>query len=342
MLTVLKILNYLKFRQGVMKSEDLFIFSLKNQESLIDDAYCHNELIIPMTKDETNSLTQANRELLEQICAIKWATDNNQPFPSVAVDNIICILDKTENINYCEFVSFFPTLDVSFSIYEKLTNAEKIDFIKIVAERYIIHRHNIYTNHGYTDVTIQARKDFEKHKVQGNLGYLKIKGIMQCFGYVECQSHDEFTSQTFCNIESACGKIILEKLLDDGHCQSYEKWQAGKSSKQADVIFQDKNGQIYIMELKHVKEGGGGQDKQIAEIIDLIRGTDSGITYVAYLDGIYSNILSESYEKIITKKTGKNLTKSEKQVQDILHCIQQTNNLFLNTAGFVKLLQDVQ
>ncbi len=47
------------------------------------------------------------------------------------------------------------------------------------------------------------------------------------------------------------------------------------------------------MEHKHMKESGGGQDKQMSEIIDFISHKDKKVSYISFLDGVYFNLLSD-------------------------------------------------
>ncbi len=53
------------------------------------------------------------------------------------------------------------------------------------------------------------------------------------------------------------------------------------------------NGKIFLCEAKHLNTSGGGQDKQIAELIEVIslKEQNKNISYVAFLDGGYSNVL---------------------------------------------------
>ncbi|MDR3182915.1 MAG: hypothetical protein LBT89_08375 [Planctomycetaceae bacterium] len=61
-----------------------------------------------------------------------------------------------------------------------------------------------------------------------------------------------------------------------------------------------------FFEAKHLKEGGGAQDKQIKELIGIIQEPTNGadVFYGAFLDGVYSNsILKLTEENIIIPAT---------------------------------------
>jgi hypothetical protein len=55
-------------------------------------------------------------------------------------------------------------------------------------------------------------------------------------------------------------------------------------NKQTDFLFKIGD-RIFIMEHKHMKETGGGQDKQMSEIIDFISYADVDcVSYISFLD----------------------------------------------------------
>jgi len=77
--------------------------------------------------------------------------------------------------------------------------------------------------------------------------------------------------------------------------------------------------------------GGGGQDKQNVEYIDLIKEKPPRNNYhfVSFLDGLYFNKLFINHKKD---------TKLSNQEKDIWLALKKNkNNYFINTAGFKKL-----
>jgi hypothetical protein len=109
-------------------------------------------------------------------------------------------------------------------------------------------------------------------------------------------------------------------------------WQEKHQNKSADVAFTDRDGNIYISELKHTKETGGGQDKQVSELISLISFTekDARIRYLSFLDGIYFNTF-------VNPTAPKTLA----QVNQIKNYLQtNSRNYFVNTYGMLEILKN--
>ncbi|MEM4441182.1 MAG: hypothetical protein QXS14_06950 [Desulfurococcaceae archaeon] len=91
---------------------------------------------------------------------------------------------------------------------------------------------------------------------------------------------------------------------------------------------------VFIIEAKHIKEPGGAQDKQIRELIAFISQNEPkklSICYVAFLDGLYFNIIA----------TAKEDTNPHRQRADIENALRRNPlNYFVNTAGLRQLLDD--
>lgn len=101
------------------------------------------------------------------------------------------------------------------------------------------------------------------------------------------------------------------------------------------IIKRDLN--IYFLEAKHLNTGGGGQNKQILELIDLIKNktNSSNHHFVAFLDGIHSNTLFDNYNNL-KNNSGKN--KIQNQYFDLIKTLKiRKENYWVNTAGFKKL-----
>jgi len=90
---------------------------------------------------------------------------------------------------------------------------------------------------------------------------------------------------------------------------------------------------IFIMEHKHMKESGGGQDKQMSEIINFISYKDSGVYYVSFLDGVYFNVIAD--ESIAN---GKAFEQRRSVIQNLTNNKQ---NYFVNTNGFIELMNSL-
>jgi hypothetical protein len=98
-----------------------------------------------------------------------------------------------------------------------------------------------------------------------------------------------------------------------------------------DFLIRNRN-EIFVLEHKHKKEGGGGQNDQINEIVQFIgfKEKNKNIHFISLLDGVYFNNYSKKNlrGKIYTQKQAivKNLNSNK-------------GNYFVNTAGFIKFIK---
>jgi len=127
------------------------------------------------------------------------------------------------------------------------------------------------------------------------------------------------------------GKLLFKKILK--HYGIKFKWSKNHENKQTDFLFKIGN-RIFIMEHKHMKEGGGGQNKQMSEIINFISYADSGVHYISFLDGVYFNLLADK-----NVKSGK----SFEQINSIFNNLKKNKqNYFVNTYGFRQLVKSLK
>lgn len=314
----------------------LFKFSLNNLERIIDKFYLKNgDLIISKNTKNSTDLMLQNVDLLENISAYSFAIKTKSPATAKTALKRILKIIKSKNINYSEFVSFWSVVDISYSIFNKMDDKEQFKILKNITEKYIELRHGIYSTYGYTPTTLQASKDAKAHKESGNLGIYKVSKILDSCGFQKTndESIKKFISGKKKYIESdKKGKKLFKDLLK--YYKIDFKWSSKKENKMPDFLIRHKN-DIYIVEHKHMKEGGGGQDKQINEIISFIGQSENNkkIYYVSFLDGIYFNLFAN---KLLNK--GKILN----QLNNIKHNLKNNQrNYFVNTAGFKKLLKNL-
>ena len=100
----------------------------------------------------------------------------------------------------------------------------------------------------------------------------------------------------------------------------------------------DEGGQQWdrLIEAKHMKEGGGAQNKQIVEIIDFIKHQEDSddLHYVTFMDGVYFNKFSKAHIQ---------QNKIRRQKEDIVKNLEKNkNNFFVNTAGLKSLFKDIE
>lgn len=316
----------------------LLEFSLENPEPIIDEFYLKNgNLIIAENPKELTDLMKQNLNLLESISAYNFAKKNkNQVTAKKAIETIFKII-KSKNINYSEFVSFWPVVDISYSVFSKMNDDEKMKILKIIIEKYIELRHNLYSTYGYTPTTLQVGKDAKAHKESGSLGINKVSKILDSFGFNKANSEtvEDFTKGDKKYIETdKKGKKLFKELLI--HYKIKFSWSAEKEEKMPDLLIRYRDN-IFIVEHKHMKEGGGGQNKQINEIISLIgfSESDKKIHFISFLDGTYFNLFTDN--KYLTK--GK-ILKQINGIRDSLKINKQ--NYFVNTAGFKELFKTLK
>lgn len=317
-----------------MNNLELFEFSIEKKEPFVEHAYQKELVIIPTEPKESNKLTDAREEIIEKIIAYKVALEaDNKKLIDDILEKLITILTTTPNINYSEFVNYWSVNDTTFSSFCSFGIQEKKEFLNQIIKEYLIHRHKIYNKYGYNPVSIQVVCDSYAHKRSGNLGLGKVSGILEKYNYKKMisKTYNEFTKldKVFLTPDNGDQKLFMEIL-------SKEKidfnWKFENQNKYPDFLIKS-DSKIIILEHKHVKEGGGGQYKQISEIIGFIKQNEGNKNafYVSFLDGIYFNYFK-------SKRTGKVLEQHNQIIQSLE---KNKNNYFLNTAGFNEFLKAI-
>jgi hypothetical protein len=313
---------------------ELLKYSLKNKEPYIDDYYVkQGDLIISEDPKHPSKIMQINRDLIKAISAYEFSMEHGgMAMAQKAIDEIFkCV--QTKKINYSEFVSFWPVVDISYSVYQKMPSEQQKKLLKGIIEKYIKMRHEIYLKYGYTHTTLQVGKDAKAHKESGNLGINKVSELLDANDYKNAndESVNDFISKGNKKYIQADkkGKKLFKELLK--HYGAQFEWSKKREGKMPDFLVRN-NSNIFIVEHKHIKEGGGGQDKQVNEMISFIGYLEKNISihYVAFLDGIYFNILAENTSQ------GNKLYTQLNLIRSILR--SNINNYFVNTSGFKKLL----
>src|SRR3990167_1876082 len=195
----------------------LFKFSLNNPEPIIDKFYLKNgNLIISEDSKNPTDLMRKNFDLLESISAYNFAKKNkNRAILKEAIEKILEIV-KSKNINYSEFVSFWPVVDISYSLFGKMNAEEQLKIIKNIVEKYIELRHDLYSSYGYTPTTLQVGKDAKAHKESGSLGIYKVSKILDKAGFdkANLETVEDFTKGDKKYIETdKKGKKLFKNLL---------------------------------------------------------------------------------------------------------------------------------
>jgi len=315
---------------------EIFEFSIENKEPYIDKYYVkNNKPIITDKGNKLNKLMEANTKISDNISAYEIAIKaKNIEMQNTILKNIIFALETT-GINFSEFTSYWATKDISYSIYKKIlkTESSKMEFLKDMIPEFIKNRHLLYKIHGYSFSTLQAINDSKAHKGNGNAGNKKITELFEKYGFSYFKSNDisEFDKKDKIFIcPDKTDKDLFKKILEQYKINF--DWSKNHENKQTDFLFKV-DAKIFIMEHKHMKESGGGQDKQMSEIINFISHKDDGIHYISFLDGIYFNIIAD---KSIIK--GKSFEQKKSIIQNLTGNKQ---NYFVNTKGFIELIKNL-
>ncbi len=314
----------------------LFEISIKNKEPYVDQYFVKsNKPIITDDSKKLNKLMKANADIIENISAYKIAVEaSNVKMQNTILKNIISAL-ATTGINFSEFTSYWAVKDMSYSVYKNTLKTEslKMEFLKNMIPEFIKDRYILYKIHGYSFSTLQVVKDSKAHKGNGGAGNIKITELFEKYRFSHFNSNDisEFNKKDKIFIyPDKTDKILFKKILEQYKIDF--DWSKNHENKQTDFLFKIGN-KIFIMEHKHMKESGGGQDKQMSEIINFISYKDNGVYYVSFLDGVYFNVIAD---ESITN--GKPLEQRRSIIQNLTNNKQ---NYFVNTKGFIELMNNL-
>lgn len=175
---------------------------------------------------------------------------------------------------------------------------------------------------------IQSSIDRGTSRRKGNLGRIKLEEILTNADYIKQTSLDDLI-----RLEKGYG-ICTKNHFNLNQLRSklnIEISSAMKSQeKQLDFVIKNHN-KYYILEQKNMGVSGGGQDKQIKELIEVISNTEKknkDVFYISFIDGRY-------FQDVLLSEAPKNI----QQVIDIEKALYSTDNFWLNTAGFKSFLE---
>lgn len=262
------------------------------------------------------------KEIKNLLITIK--TLENKKEKSEMINKYFCELQKVlcKVSNCSEFICFVNACDNTLSSVKK-----DLNLIKKITKKYFAKR---ILNEFAPEEWIQAILDSNSSRKKGKCGEIKLISILQKFGINEVKNWDDFFSQKKCVVQFS--KIFnlknVRKNLD-------AKIKTKKQDKKLDLIIKIQN-KIFLVEAKHLNTSGGGQDKQISELIEILnlKEKNENIFYVAFLDGNYSNVLLDS------GKCGDKLKTQRREIKKYLK--NNARNYWLNTAGFTSLFLDIK
>lgn len=318
----------------MQKNLELLRHSLLVLEDFTDKFYEKDNVVIPRGRKRGNRLIGLNRRVLQLLENYQVATKKKNLIEQAGVIRRLITTLTNKSINHSEFVNFWKVYDVSYSVFKKLPNDLKETFLHKIIPKYLDKRHPIYLSHGYSATTLQVVADSFAHKRSGSLGIKKITTLLvnAGFNHFEGVGMTEFVNQSRVYIlpdVTGDDKAIFRDLIKRNILLF--PWGRSKQGKNPDCVFKLRK-HYYIVEHKHMKESGGGQDKQMVELIDFIRQGEKSASYVSFLDGIYFNFFALG-------KLPAKIQEQSNQINQILN--EQQDNYFVNTTGFKQLLKTI-
>jgi len=306
-------------------------YSLEHPEPLADSYYTADYVIVNKSevRASINKLRQAitSYHYFRGQSGTKAMKTRNQ-----LINDIFHLLQNKPYIQYSEFVAFWKVLDISFSIFKNFSKKDRGKILRDLLNEYCQRREDLYSQIGYSDTTIQVLYDSGRSRSKGQTGTTKIYDLIyQTIGdkidLAQISSEDDLGKSNFVFVPT---KKLFGKFIETFKL----KYKFGKTypGKIPDVIFKICN-HLFIVEAKHIKEGGGKQNDSIVELTQFINQKEnfSNIHYLSFMDGIYFNLFNTSTQQ-----------KIKAQKEEIGKALSANpNNFFCNTKGFKELLKDL-
>lgn len=300
----------------IQNNSHYFKISKDNQEKLLDDFYVFDDKNVDLKKYIENT-----KEIKSILITIKTLQDKKEK--RAIIDKFFLELSKTlgKFSNCSEFACFINACD---NILDEAKN--EITLLNEITKRYFAKR---TLNEMVPEEWIQAILDTNSSRKKGKCGENKLIDILEKKNFVEVSSWDDFLKTDYCVVRFS-KKFSLKNVRKNLGVKIKTK----KQNKTLDLIIKAKD-KIFICEAKHLNTSGGGQDKQISELIEIMSlKEENGISYIAFLDGKYSNVL------LSDAGFGDKITKQRKEINKFLK--KNPDNFWLNTAGFEKLISDLK
>lgn len=282
-----------------------------------------NKVIIPSKNDQFCELLVRNNQLINLISEYNNYNIKGDKSHNAEIINKIDECLKYDGMNYSPFSQYLMIFDVNYNMYLNCLNTDEKEYL---INSYIKDRHQIYLNREYSEIIFQVLSDNYSHKRKGNLGVRKLSKICEEFGLKKLNSKEHMNDKCYYLLSDKTGKELFNLVIKNNQID----YDFGKNhqGKMPDMLIKYKN-VFVIIEHKTSKELGGGQDKQMTEIIDFISYKVRGVYFVSYLDGILFNELKNP------RTTNKLYRDKENIINNLKNC---EFNYFVNDYGFKKLI----
>jgi len=287
-----------------------------NPEKLLDDFYIFDKKHPDLEKYIKNT-----KEIKNILITIR--TLQNKKEKTSVIDKYFLELSKTmgKYSNCSEFACFINACDNV--IYE---TKKEVKLLKEITSRYFAKR---VLNEIVPEEWVQAILDASSSRKKGKSGENKLIYILKDIGFKEVFVWDNFFKTRYCVV-----KFSKKFNLNEVRKNLGVKINTKKQNKRLDLIIKVKN-KVLLCEAKHLNTGGGAQNGQISELIEILGLTEkNGVSYVSFLDGKYSNIL------LSDSKEGAKMVTQRREIDKFLK--NNPSNYWVNTAGFIKLISDLK
>lgn len=296
----------------------------KNVDSVARDTL--NKVILPIDDTISTELLSKNSRLLELIISYsnyKNVGDNSHN-AEILAEMDECL--RFDGMNYCPFSQYFMVHDVTYDMYlNKLTNEEK----EYIIDCYLEDRHQLYLNRDYSDIIFQVLTDSYSHKRKGAMGVEKLKKICGKFNIQKLNDESQISNDLYYILPDAGDNRLFNKIIEINHINF--DFRTTHQGKMPDALIKIDN-TFLVVEHKILKESGGGQDKQMTEIIDFIGWGERGVHYISFMDGILFNELVNPSER----------NKLYRDKQNIYSNLSSCPfNYFVNEYGFNKIITNI-
>lgn len=302
--------------KNIQNNQHYFNVSQENPEPSLDGFYIFDNKNPNLVKYIKN--TKEIKEILTTIKTLQKKRENQK-----TINKYFEELQKSlsEFSNCSEFICFVNACDNTLNAVKK-----DINLIKQITQRYFSKR---LLSDLVPEEWIQAILDSNSSRKKGKCGELKLVSILEKIGFKEVKNWDDFYKSTKC-IAQFSKTFSVKKVQENLNV----KIKAKKQGKKLDLIVKYKN-KIFLVEAKHLNTSGGGQDKQISELIEILnlRERTPNVFYISFLDGSYSNIV------LSNSKAGDKLKTQRKEIRKYLK--KNPHNYWLNTTGFKSLFSDL-
>lgn len=282
-----------------------------------------NKVILPIDTTTKTELLKRNTGLLELLSLYndyKAVGDKSHNAEIIAkMDQCL----RYEGMNYCPFSQYFMVHDVTHTMYlHELSQEEK----EYIIDCYLEDRHQLYLNRGYSDIVFQVLMDSYSHKRKGSMGVEKLKKLCETYHIDKIDNDSQIKNRLYYILPDAGDNKLFNKIVECYHINfDFRKTHQGKMP---DILI--KYGDNFLIgEHKILKQSGGGQDKQITEIIDFIGNGERGVHYVSFMDGILFNELIDPSPKNKLFRDRENIISNLKK---------NPYNYFVNAYGFNQLI----